>query len=190
MIKAKLLLLLAFVIVFAAGAVVGRVRELHPQPGSQTQPPLKHPHHGPGLVSLLNLSPAQGEQMKQIWDAFGKEREQIARQFPENDQDRDAAIQGLMTSEQWARYQEIQKQHEQRTHEIREQIQQAFQKADAATRGILSPDQVAILDKMQREHGGRMPMPGGRMPMPGGRRHHPDSRPVESPSTRPAELSH
>ena len=190
MIKAKLLLLLAFVLVFAAGAVVGRVRELHPQPGSPTQPPPKHPHHGPGLVTLLNLSPAQGEQMKQIWDAFGKEREQFARQFPENDQERDAAIQSLMTSEQWARYLEIQKQHEQRVREIREQIQQAFQKADAATRGILSPDQVAILDKMQREHGGRMAMPG-RMPIPGGgRRHRPDSRPLEFPSTHPAELSH
>ena len=175
MTKAKLLLFLAFVLVFAAGAVVGRVRDVH-VPTSTSEP--GKPHHG-GLVSLLGLTPAQSEQMKQIWNGFGKEREQIGRQFAENDQQRDGAIQSLMTSEQWTQYTEIQKLHEQKVREIREQIQQAFQKADAATRKILTADQVAILDKVQREHGGRMPMPGG------GRRHRPDSRPFNGPTSRP-----
>ncbi|HOD81782.1 MAG: hypothetical protein BWX88_03051 [Planctomycetes bacterium ADurb.Bin126] len=174
MIKTRLILAVAFVLVFAAGGSLGLVLARKPAP----------PERGPGswLTQELNLSAEQREQMKKIWsEAMGEGFRRDSEQRRSFSQQRDQQIRDLMTSEQQAKYDAIQQEYAKHLEELSQQRKARFEEAVARTKKILTPQQVVKYEEMlkQREHG-----PGG----PGGfRPRHRPTRPSSSrPSTEPA----
>lgn len=145
--RAKVLLLLAFLLVFAAGAVVGMVRE--PRGVAQRI----EPQHGP--FASLNLTPAQREQMKAIWSPVEELHHEMGRRWPQIRQERDQAIAELLTPEQKSRYDQIQQDFGRRTHEMDAQVQQAIHEAEEKTRQILTPEQQTKFEQIRKEHAQR-----------------------------------
>src|SRR5689334_712825 len=103
----KVVVIIGFLVSFAAGLVVGIGTKNPPaQAGSPTTAPSTHPS-GPGrgvLPMALNLTPEQQEKMKKIWSSGpprghnGDDPRRTARD------ERDAAIQALLTPEQKTKY--------------------------------------------------------------------------------------
>jgi Spy/CpxP family protein refolding chaperone len=136
----KIILAVTFVLVFAAGAVVGMVRQrvvigTHP-PGPR----------GSVLTKERNLTPDQQEQMRRIWSdlgpASGRDREYWDKRR-ELQRQRDDAILALLTDEQKVKYDAIQKEYGARAAELSKERQAAFQQAVDRTKAILTPEQAA-----------------------------------------------
>src|SRR5438874_12128139 len=96
----KLLILVGFLVAFAAGLVVGvqKGRSLSlATPGAPneptTRPTTRTSRHGGMLAKELNLTPEQQEQLNQIWSETlrrgGHERDEQRRQYRS---ERDAAL--------------------------------------------------------------------------------------------------
>jgi Spy/CpxP family protein refolding chaperone len=167
MTKTKTILAVAFFLVFAAGAVVGTVR---PHVLDFGRP---HNPGGPGtegrrdggsfLTRELGLTPDQQHQMKDIWSAMpalGREHGERRREFQKQ---RDDAVVALLTPDQRAKYDAIQKDYSDRLAAMQQERQQAFQQAVEKTKSILTPDQAAKYEtflKQRRDTGG----PGGGPP--------------------------
>lgn len=172
MTKAKLLLVLAFVIVCAAGGVVGTAvdRQLHPPVAVPTP---HDPLH-------LNLTADQQAQMKKIWGTFDETRHKLFVQRREYADDRRAAFEALLTPEQSAQYQKIQSEYDAKVKELDEQARHAGDLAVAESDKVLTPEQRQRFHQMRdRMHG----PPGMGMPRPrrGGDHHHPTTAPATQP---------
>ena len=166
MTKAKALLGLAFVLVFAAGVLVGMSR----QPRANAGPAPKSEDHKGFLVKALNLTPEQDEQMKGIWSGVEKLRRQVWEKRRKLDQDRQEAILNLLTGEQHLIYDQIHQEYLQHLDEMDHQVQQAVNDANEKTMHILSREQQDKFEKLQREHEQHRP-------------HRP--RPIASPTSGP-----
>lgn len=158
MTKTKIILALTFLLVFAAGAVVGTVRQ------RIAVGPHGPEDRGSWISKELNLSPEQREQMRTIWSELSpgtREREHgdKRREFQRH---RDDAIKALLTDEQRVKYDAIQKEYSDRLADLSKERQAAFQQAVERTKAILTPEQVEKYDAFlkKRNEGG----PGG----PGG----------------------
>lgn len=172
MTKTAIILLVAFLLAFAAGTAVGLWSAKPAPPGEPRS----------WLDNELKLTPEQKEQMKAIWSdnmglvfqAQGQKRTAIA-------QERDQAIQALLTAEQKLQYEQIQQEFSRKSEELGQERKKAFDEAVERTKAILTPEQAKQYDelmKRQRDRGpGGMPPPGGPR---GPRRHHTAS------SSRPA----
>jgi Spy/CpxP family protein refolding chaperone len=176
--KAKLLLVLAFVVVCAAGAVVGTAidRQLHP-------PMAVSPPHDP---LGIGLTPGQSKQMKAIWSTFNETRHKLFTERRQYGDDRRAAFESLLTPEQQAQYKKIQADYDAKLKELDEQGHQAAEQAYIESDKILTPEQRDKLHKLRDRHGpGMGPPPGMGMPRPhhehGGDHH----RPMTGPATQP-----
>jgi Spy/CpxP family protein refolding chaperone len=176
MTKAKLLLVLAFVVVCAAGAVVGTAvdRQLHPPVV------VPRPHDPLGI----GLSPEQQKQMKEIWGAFNEARHKLFTERRQYADERRAAFEAMLTPEQQAQYKKIQAEYDAKVKELDDQTRQLADQAYAASDKILTPEQREKMHKMR--HGpGMGPPPGMGMPRP--RRDHTGDhhRPTTEPTTQP-----
>src|SRR5690242_3483161 len=145
MTKAKALLGLAFVLVFAAGVLVGMSR----QPRANAGPAPKSEDHKGFLVKALNLTPEQDEQMKGIWSGVEKLRRQVWEKRRKLDQDRQEAILNLLTGEQHLIYDQIHQEYLQHLDEMDHQVQQAVNDANEKTMHILSREQQDKFEKLQ-----------------------------------------
>jgi len=160
MTRTKVILLVSFGLIFAAGVSVGMLLGPSAKAGSSRQP----------LGEVLKLSPEQSEQMKKIWSEMmesgsrqqGERRSQYAQQ-------RDESVQALLTAEQRARYDAIQQDYAKRMEELSQERKKKFEQAVAMTKKILTPEQVVKYDEWmkQRERGG-----SGGGPFWGGRHRH------------------
>ena len=174
--KAKLLLVLAFLTVCAAGAVAGMAFDRHVRAPSG--------RHG-GLSGVLNLTPDQQQKMKEIWSPVQKLREDRFRARHELGQQRDQAVLDLLTPEQKAQYDQIQQRFREQVAVQENQMQQAVHDAEGQTREMLTPAQQARYDEL-RSHMNQMRMnPGGPRggPFPGFPRHRDHSHPTTAPSS-------
>jgi len=188
-IRNKTILIVSFVLVFAAGAAVGVVAARRFRP---PQPPS-------WLASELDLTPEQRERMHQIWSetmrsGFRQEGERRAAMM----QERDEAIQALLSEEQRAKYEAIQQDYTRKRDELSQERRAAFEKAVEQTKAILTPEQrvkYEELMKRERERGAGGPPRGGPPGMGGGpppgfhgprhRRGGPSSRPATSEESAP-----
>jgi Spy/CpxP family protein refolding chaperone len=154
MTKAKVLLVLALAIVFAAGVAVGLVWA-HRGP----------PRHGPSwLTTELGLTDAQRDAMHEIWSEVARgggpgqweQRRTLA-------QERDAAIAALVTDAQRAQYDAILKDYSDKIEAHAKERELAFQQAIERTKAILTPEQAAKYDQLMKERRERGPgdRPGG-----------------------------
>src|SRR5437868_5871339 len=102
----KLVVLLGFLISFAAGLTVGIQARPH-----FAAPPTTRPSAGPGwLVGQLNLDPQQREQLEKIWARVahrgGHEQDERRRQLS---RERDEAIAALIQPADKAKYDQVMK---------------------------------------------------------------------------------
>ncbi|HOW19020.1 MAG TPA: periplasmic heavy metal sensor [Phycisphaerae bacterium] len=151
----KIVVVVGFLVAFAAGFVVGG-QSRHPAAVQTTRPA----HHGGWLVAELNLSPQQQEQMKQIWSETawrgGGDREERRRKLAEA---RDRAIAALIRPEDKGRYDQILKDYAEQVAAMDREWRGSFQAAVERTKQILSPEQRTkyeeLLQRHQRERGPR-----------------------------------
>ena len=148
MTKAKALLAVAFVLVFAAGVLVGMSRQPRANAGLAPRPDDRKGL----LVKALNLTPEQDEQMKATWSGVEKLRRDVWEKRRRLDQDRQEAILNLLTGEQHLIYEQIHQEYLQHLDEMDKQVQQAVGEANEKTMSILTAPQLEKFEKMQREH--------------------------------------
>lgn len=145
MTKVRLILIGCFVAAFAAGGAAGWALKTYQQ----------RPHDRSWLMSELNLTAQQREQMGKIWsdvmDATGRQQAEQRRALTE---ERDKAIATLLTTEQQPAYERILQTYSQKIAELQQQRKNAFDEAVARTKQILTPAQAEKYDellKRQRE---------------------------------------
>ncbi|MCK4376518.1 MAG: periplasmic heavy metal sensor [Candidatus Brocadiae bacterium] len=138
MTKAKAVLLVCVVLVFAAGAAVGRLTARHRSHGGRRS----------WLTGQLDLTPEQGEKMREIWseamEPLANSREERQRVLRE----RDEAVRGLLDEDQVPEYDRIHEELAARLKEMGARRREAFEEAVARTREILTPDQRVKYDEM------------------------------------------
>ena len=155
MTKTKILLVVVFLVTFAAGAVAGR---LYWQSG----------HRPPGpsfLAAELNLTSEQREQMHNIWtEVMGDGGRRQWDQRKVLGQERDAAIAALMTAEQKPQYEKTLQDYTRKLDEQAQERKKAFDQAVERTKQILTPEQAAKYEELLK----KMPERGGFGGPPGG----------------------
>ena len=195
MTKAKVLLILAFVVVCAAGVVVGTAVDRHVHSVGITEPPPRGPFPG------IDLSADQQKSLRQAWEPVGKFRGEMFHKRHEFDDQRWSAIQALFTPEQKSQFDQIQASYKKQVKELDSELAAKVDAANAATKTILTPEQFKKWTDMRKAHehgpghemGGPPPGIGG-PPMHGrrGDRRHsggPTSGPSsDSGDTRPSDL--
>ena len=208
--KTKLLILVGFVLAFAAGMVVGAGRRdvttssaASPNGNAPTTNPSTRPSRHRGfLAAELNLTPEQQEQMNQIWSETarrgGRERDDERRQLRK---EREDAIAALIRAEDRAKYDQVLSSYTQQMESLDGQQRANFQAAVERTKQLLTPEQrtkyEALLSRNQwggqRGPGGPPGGPGGPGGMgPGGERggdrgdHRPDHDGERRAASRPA----
>jgi len=174
MTKAKVLLTVAFVVAFAAGAAVGLLMS---SPG--------HRPRGPSwLTAELGLTDQQREQMHEIWSevmrAGGSDRWERRRALAQH---RDEAVTALLTEAQREQYDSILRDYGAKMDELDQERKQAFEQAVERTKQILTPEQAKKYDELFEER--RKRGPGDRRGPPWGRRP-PRPEGAEKPTSDPS----
>jgi hypothetical protein len=154
----KLMILLGFVLMFAAGMTVGR------SPALKEPPPLKGHEHS-WLSNQLHLSSQQEAQMKTIWSDSSITRPDIPKLCREADHERDQSIRNLLTPQEREKYDQIQREHDATIAAIFSEKNQAMRDAEDKTRLILSEEQRKKYDEILKAHGHHGP-PARRRPRP------------------------
>lgn len=170
MIRAKYVLVLAFLTVCAAGAGVGMVVDRHVY-----APPPREPRRG--LGAILNLNPEQQEKMKSIWSHVEQVRNQTFHQRHDIEQQRENDVVSLLTKEQKDKYDQIQQRHREQVDALKTEMGQAVREAEQETRAMLTPEQQKKYDDFRAKMG----------PFHGGPRHRDhDHPPMGGPATAPS----
>jgi Spy/CpxP family protein refolding chaperone len=176
----KLVVIIGFVIAFAAGLIVG-LESRQTSVGAIT-PTTRPSRGGPGpgwLTSELNLNPQQQEQMKQIWSEVARhgrgEQEDHRHQLRT---ERDDAIAALIPPQDKEKYEQIRKSYSDQMAAMDREMRSRFDEAVKKTKEILTPEQRAKYDDILSRHqpdrgdrGGARGGPGG----PGGPERNRDS---------------
>lgn len=149
--KVKLLLVIAFLMVLAAGLFVGMALDRHLHPPTVAQ--------SPRSLERLHLTHEQQEKMKAIWSEVGRLRDQRFQARHQLFQERDRQISDLLTAEQKQRYREIQDRYRTQVETLENNLQQAVHDAERQTREMLTPEQRPIWDDI-RSHQGPPPRSG------------------------------
>ncbi len=159
--KAKAVILVCFVVAFAAGVLLGSVL------GRRTVPPVEptpaeggRRHRGPSLSEQLQLTPEQREQMKEMWEAMAQAGRRNRERRMELQRERDRAVKDLYTEEQLTEYERVVQEYETQIEELNEQRRKGFEDVRERTRAILTPEQRQKYDEMLE----RFERPGPRGP--------------------------
>ena len=171
--KARVLLVLAFIVVCAAGAVVGTAVDRRVRPVA-----VEDPLH-------LGLTSEQAKKMKGIWDEVGKLRHQTFTARRELEHQRHDEFEKMLTPEQLAAYKQIQQDYEAKFKALDDQLHQAAHDADVKSRAILTPEQLPRYDALRAKMGPPGFGPPGMGPRPH-RDHGFRSEPASGPTTTPA----
>ena len=177
--KVKFLLVLAFLVVLAAGAVVGMALDKHLRDFGPTAPgSTPHPHPMSAFRQFdQSLTSEQRDKMKPIWSEVDRERHKRFDDRRHLAQQRDQAVLDLLTPELRAKYDAIQAQYRSDVDQVEKNLADSVHHAEDQTRAMLSPDQLKLYEEA-RAHGG----PPGRRPGPRG----PHFRPMSGPTTAPS----
>ena len=164
MTKMRWQILVAMVVVFIAGAVIGVVSPVRAVGQGQ-----KHERHS-WLVNELGLTPEQSEKMKEIWSGVmstaGKqhrERREALLQQHQSD------LRAMLSEEQQRQYDALRAQLDSELEQLEQQRRQAFEDAVEQTRQILTPAQrekyeQVLKDRVERGDHGRRRFGDGQRP--------------------------
>jgi len=139
--RVKMVLTISFVLAVGAGVAVGMLGAKYPQ----THQPRSW------LGDELNLSPDQREQMRAIWQEAGKNRPRDWERRRAAEREKNEAIVGLLTEEQKAKYDEINRQFSLKMQEQAQQREAAMQDAIERTKAILTPQQRERYEQIMQE---------------------------------------
>lgn len=130
--RARWLVVLGFMLALAAGAVLGVAQDrVRHREGRESW-----------LAAQLDLSQSQQEQIRQVWAEVMSGQGRSHRELRERlQQERDAAIRGLLDTEQSERYDAIIAEYDGKTAELKLQKDAAIQSAVQRTKQLLSPAQ-------------------------------------------------
>jgi len=153
--KTKAILVGSFLLVFAAGGALGL---LVSRPGAVAAAPEQR---SGWLSKQLGLTPDQREQMMKIWaDTMVPASKQQSERRSAAQQERDAAVQGILSVEQKASYEIVQKDYSHRMEESGQQwrkaIEAAQQQRDAAILALLPEEQKVRYEAIQKEYSRKM----------------------------------
>jgi hypothetical protein len=185
----KLALVLAFLVVMAAGAVVGMAvdRSIRAE-APQVQPPPTRP----AFPQFPKISPEQKTKIDEIWAAVDKLRYERFSARHELDVKRAQDIQALLSPEQKERYEAIQAKYRLDVQKLEQNLQDAVKKAEDETRAVLNDEQRKQYD-IWRDAMAKRHVPGrngpGRSGGPGrgpGRGMRDRGRPTTIPTTLPS----
>jgi Spy/CpxP family protein refolding chaperone len=149
MTRTRAILLVCFLLTFAAGAAVGwRVT-------GSSHSSKRHSW----LSNEMKLSAEQREQMKKIWSDARTATKSQEEQHAAAAQQRDQAVTGLLSPEQRKAYDAIQHTYAAKMQELDTPLTQAIER----TRAILTPEQAQKFDElMKKPHGRRLGFHGPR----------------------------
>ena len=187
----KLVLVLAFLVVMAAGAVVGMaVDRSMLRAGAPTVPP---PPTRPAFPQFPKINPEQKAKIDEIWAAVDALRYQRFTARHDLDVKRAQEIQALLSPEQKEKYEAIQTNYRLDVQKLEQNLQDAVKKAEEQTRAVLNDEQRKQYDiwrdAMAKRHGpgrngpGRSGGPGRGGP---GRGMRDRGRPTTNPTTLPS----
>jgi len=147
--KTRVIVVICFLATFAAGMVAGVAltrRDRH-EPRRQRRP---------WIEKELNLTGEQREKMREIWsEVMGKLREYQRDQRQALQQERDEAIQNLLSVQQRAEYAQIREIYARESAALNEAERKAFEEATQRTKEILTKEQQEAYEKMLRERASR-----------------------------------
>jgi Spy/CpxP family protein refolding chaperone len=151
----KLIVILGFVIAFAAGLVMGvnmRTRD-GVSAALPTTRPMDRGDRGGMLTKELNLTPQQQEQMKQIWSEVvrhgGHDQDDRRNQFRK---ERDDAISSLIKPEDRTKFDEIKTNYSEQMSSLEKDRRAAFDNAVKQTKEILTPEQRVKYEVFLKQH--------------------------------------
>lgn len=143
--RTRLMLISAFLAVFAAGA--GAAILAHRVPPDD---------HRSFMAQRLNLTETQRQQLQDIWErARTQARDHFANRRARLREERDESIRQALRPEDFAKYQHIQEQHRQRLREMHDARREAFASVRQETRAILNDHQWAQWEDMTKRWRGR-----------------------------------
>ncbi|HEY8751833.1 MAG TPA: hypothetical protein VIM11_27880 [Tepidisphaeraceae bacterium] len=193
----KLLLVVAFLVVMAAGAVVGMALDQKFRIAAQVEVHPQSPTTRRGGPMFPKLSQDQLKLMNEFWAPVAKLRDPRRETFQRLDKERDQAIQDLLTpplqDHLKEQYNAIQARHRQAIDDLETLTREAVTKATEQSRAIMTEEQKKQYDEYLRRFGPRGAAgPGRGGPGRGGpQRGGPRMRPTSGPTTAPAiPLSH
>ena len=104
------------------------------------------------LTDLLDLSPDQHEQMRQIWEAARTKVHQTVEQAQSLQMQRDEALFALLDDAGKAKFARISKDFSDRDHNLTQERDAAFKDAVQRTKAILNTDQRRKYDQVLSAH--------------------------------------
>ncbi len=148
----KLIVIMGFVVAFAAGLVVGvsvHTREVT----AAAQPTARPMERGGMLTKELNLTAPQQEQMKQIWSEVarhgGRDQEDRRQQYRK---ERDDAISAMVKPEERAKFDEIKSRYSEQMAGLEKDRRAGFDNAVKQTKEILTPEQRVKYEDFLKRH--------------------------------------
>lgn len=150
--KTKLIILISFIVAFAAGVSIGLVIGRGGKPPRNRSP----------LGRELNLTPAQRDQMQKIWtETMGRLRHE---QMQKLQKEREEAILNLLTPKQREELEKINKAHHLNMQKLEQEREALFDEAQEKTKKILSEDQQKKYEEILKNRGPRRGRFPGRSP--------------------------
>jgi Spy/CpxP family protein refolding chaperone len=148
----KIIVILGFLVAFAAGLVVGV--SVHTREVTTAAQPTTRPMDPRGMLTKeLNLTPQQQEQMKQIWSEVvrhgGHDQEDRRQQYRK---ERDDAISAMIKPEERAKFDEIKNTYSEQMAGLDKDRRAAFDNAVKQTKAILTPEQLTKYDDFLKRH--------------------------------------
>lgn len=151
--RARIILIVCFVVAFAAGVAVGVVGSRRPAGGGRSS----------WLSRELDLSKEQRAQMLKIWsgamDTLRKDHRERRRDIRET---RNTAVQALLTPEQKKQYAKIQSDYEAKSAALSAARRKAFEDAVRRTKEILTEAQRKRYEELLKKRPPRRRRWGGR----------------------------
>ena len=138
--RKQAMLVFVTVLAIAAGVVIGMVASRLPSRNATAAPPVQS-SEATGLAADLNLSPAQSDEMKKIWEAVRDDLRQGFSKAESLQRQRDEEIAGLMTTEQRQQFEKLTKKYANQYDDLQESRRKTFDNAVARTRNLLNDQQ-------------------------------------------------
>jgi Spy/CpxP family protein refolding chaperone len=160
---AKIMVVIGFLVAFAAGLAVGfeMRRTSHAQAPTTTEPPVRttgpstRGSRSPGgwIASELKLDAEQRKKMDAIWsDVARGGREESDKERDALRKKRDEAILALVGADNKAKYDDIQKQYRDDQQAMERKMRGRFEKAVEETKAILTPEQREKYEQLLARH--------------------------------------
>lgn len=172
--RLEILLIMVAVLALSAGVVAGLLASRLPSTSADPIPGPMGPPAAGSLAEELNLSAAQRENMRQIWEGV---HGRVRRTFDEAqslEKSRDQALVNLLNDEQKAKFEKISNDFADRFDNLSKQRDTIFDEAVAASMKLLNQQQQKNYREILKRHVRREPPPRARI----------FTAPATQPSTR------